>query len=129
MPLLRAWAQSNSHVSGVRWGIAAPLTSITGVKSSAGSNLDVAGIDLANRCGIAKPRLCTRGPHEPTKNETTNREPAVLDERGGERPRPSRRSYFIMDQDSARLQRRRGHLNEALELLTDRGSRQAMERT
>jgi len=82
----------------VRWGIAAPLTSITGVKSSAGSNLDVAGIDLANRRGIAKPRARAHEvPMNATENETTNREPAVLDERGGERPRPSRRSYFIMD--------------------------------
>jgi len=63
-----------------------------------------------------------------TKNGTANGEPAVLQERFAKRPRPSWRNSAIMDKDSARPERKRGHINEAPQLLTDRGSRQAMER-
>ena len=62
-----------------------------------------------------------------SKNEPTDREPAVLREQGGERPRRARRSFTIIDDDWSRLQRQRGHLKEAL--LTDWESLEAMERT
>jgi len=64
-----------------------------------------------------------------TKNEPANREPAVLHERRGERPRASRRSYFIMLTLTLEPGRVLVHIDELLELLPFWGSRQAMERT
>ena len=49
-----------------------------------------------------------------SKNEPTDREPAVLHEQGGERPRRARRSFTTIDDDWARLERQRGRLKDAL---------------
>ena len=61
-----------------------------------------------------------------SKNEPTDREPAVLHEQGGECPRRAWRSFTVIDDDWARLERQRGRLKDAL--LTD-WEIEAMERT
>jgi hypothetical protein len=61
-----------------------------------------------------------------SKNEPTDREPAVLHEQGGRRPRPWR-SFTILDDDWARRERKRGRLKDAL--AADREILEAMERT
>jgi hypothetical protein len=62
-----------------------------------------------------------------SKNEPTHREQAVLREQGQERPKRAWRSFTSIDDDWARLERRRGRLKDAL--LADRESLEAMERT
>ena len=53
-----------------------------------------------------------------SKNEPTDREPAVLREQGGKRRSTAWRSFAIIDDDWSRLERKRGRLKDAL--LTDR---------
>jgi hypothetical protein len=62
-----------------------------------------------------------------SKNEPTDRKPALLYEQAGKRPRRAWRSFTIIDDDWARLQRKRGRLKDAL--LTDWENPEAMERT
>jgi len=61
-----------------------------------------------------------------SKNLPTDRGPAVIHEKGGERPR-ARRRFTIIDDDWARNERQRGRLKEAL--LTDWWILEAKERT
>jgi len=53
-----------------------------------------------------------------SKNKPTDREPEVLHERGGKRPRTAWRSFATIDDDWAGRDRQRGRLKDAL--LTDR---------
>ena len=62
-----------------------------------------------------------------SKNEPTDREPAVLHEQRGKRPRAAWRSFAVIDDDWSRLERKRGRLKDAL--LTDWENLEAMERT
>ena len=52
-----------------------------------------------------------------SKNEPTDREPAVLHEQGGKRPNNGWRSFAVIDEEWARRGRNRGRLKDAL--LTD----------
>jgi hypothetical protein len=61
-----------------------------------------------------------------SKNEPTDREPAVLHEQG-ERPRPAWRSFTTIDDDWARRERKRGRQKDALS--TDSDIPEALERT
>lgn len=69
-----------------------------------------------NASAVAKPE---------SKNEPSHREPAVLREQGGMRPRRPRRSFATIDDEWSRLERQRGRLKEAL--LTDREIPEAVE--
>jgi hypothetical protein len=62
-----------------------------------------------------------------SKNEPTDREPAVPHEQRGERPRRPRRGFTAIDNDWARRDRQRGRLKDAL--FTDRDELEAMEQT
>src|SRR6516165_5291674 len=69
-----------------------------------------------NASAVAKPE---------SKNEPSHREPAVLREQGGMRPRRPRRSFATIDDEWSRLERQLGRLKEAL--LTDREIPEAVE--
>jgi hypothetical protein len=62
-----------------------------------------------------------------SKKEPTDREPTVLHEHGGERPKHRRRSFTTIDDDWARTERQLGRLKD--ELVIYWGSPKAMERT
>jgi hypothetical protein len=63
-----------------------------------------------------------------SKKEPTDREPAALHEKGGERPRAAWRRFTIIDDDDwTRSERRRGHLKDAL--LPNWEKLEAMKRT
>lgn len=62
-----------------------------------------------------------------SKNKPTDRNPAVLHEQGATPPRAAWRSFTIIDDDWARLDRKRGRLKDALS--TDWEIPEALERT
>jgi hypothetical protein len=61
------------------------------------------------------------------KNKPTDREPAELHEQGAAPPRAAWRSFTVIDDDWARLERKRGRLKDALS--TDWEIPEALERT
>jgi hypothetical protein len=62
-----------------------------------------------------------------SKNDPTDRKPAVPHEQGGQRPRCAWRSFTTIDDDWARRDRQRGRLKDVLS--TDQEILEAMEQT